>query len=164
MPGARSSTSSHSTHMFLMCVLYLVLQPWCQAIHVITQYTYVICSYIMFLSCVPALVPGHLRHHTVHICSYIVSYLPHHTIMHICSDLVFQPWCQAIHVITQYFVTCNFFWMFCEGFYLHTIIVVAFSTGKKLLIGCYFLGWGRFILTTSLWDGVGCWCPHYGTG
>ncbi len=58
-----------------------------------------------------------------------------------------QGWCQALHAITQYFVSCNFFWMFCEGFYLHTIIVVAFVKGKKLLIGCFIIGWCEYHFT-----------------
>ncbi|ELT89684.1 hypothetical protein CAPTEDRAFT_221530 [Capitella teleta] len=68
-------------------------------------------------------------------------------------------WCQAVHVITQYFVTCNFFWMFCEGLYLHTIIVVAFSTGKKLLICCYVLGWVLPIFITALYTAARALSP-----
>ncbi|XP_064647627.1 calcitonin gene-related peptide type 1 receptor-like isoform X2 [Lineus longissimus] len=50
-------------------------------------------------------------------------------------------WCRVMHIFTSYFTVCNFFWMFNEGLYLHTIIVVAFSSGKKLLIGCHLIGW-----------------------
>ena len=35
-------------------------------------------------------------------------------------------------------------WMFCEGLYLHTLIVLAFTTGNKLMIACYLIGWGQF--------------------
>ncbi|XP_012936390.2 calcitonin gene-related peptide type 1 receptor [Aplysia californica] len=53
-------------------------------------------------------------------------------------------WCKAMHVITQYFSVSNYFWMFCEAFFLHTIIVQAFSKQKKLLMACYFIGWVLF--------------------
>ncbi|XP_045169638.2 calcitonin gene-related peptide type 1 receptor-like [Mercenaria mercenaria] len=51
-------------------------------------------------------------------------------------------WCQVLHVVCQYFVVCNFLWMFCEGLYLNTIMVYAFNSGKMLIIACYFIGWG----------------------
>ena len=35
-------------------------------------------------------------------------------------------------MLAQYLTTCNFFWMFCEGLYLHTVVVVAFVSGNKL--------------------------------
>lgn len=59
-----------------------------------------------------------------------------------------QVWCQVLHIITQYLVAVNFSWMFCEGLYLHTIIVVAFATGKKLLVSCLVIGWSK--LSTSV--------------
>ncbi|XP_064614035.1 calcitonin gene-related peptide type 1 receptor-like [Liolophura sinensis] len=56
--------------------------------------------------------------------------------------LITNPiWCQFLHCICNYFAVCNFFWMFCEGFYLHTLIVSAFHTGK-LFMACCILGWG----------------------
>jgi hypothetical protein len=55
-----------------------------------------------------------------------------------------QVWCQALHVLTQYLVTSNFFWMFCEGFVLHTKIVVPFFISiKRLLCWCFIMGWGK---------------------
>jgi len=58
-------------------------------------------------------------------------------------DAICQVWCRVLHVVTQYLVSCNFMWMFCEGFYLHTLIVRAFTTTNKLLVACYVIGWGR---------------------
>jgi len=55
----------------------------------------------------------------------------------------FQVWCIVLHVIAQYGVVCNFAWMFCEGVYLHTIMVKVFSTGKWLIIFCTIVGWGK---------------------
>ncbi|KAK2175263.1 hypothetical protein NP493_741g01026 [Ridgeia piscesae] len=63
-------------------------------------------------------------------------------------------WCQAIHVVTQYFVSCNFFWMFCEGLYLHTVVVVAFTSGKSLYVYCCAIGWGIPVLITIVYTSI----------
>ncbi|KAK7494960.1 hypothetical protein BaRGS_00013839, partial [Batillaria attramentaria] len=52
-------------------------------------------------------------------------------------------WCKVVHVMTQYISLSNYCWMFNEGFFLHTIIVHAFSKEKKLLRICYVIGWGK---------------------
>jgi len=49
----------------------------------------------------------------------------------------------VLHVLTHYFTLCNYAWMFCEGFYLHALIVVAFTKDKRLLNMCYIIGWGK---------------------
>ena len=54
-----------------------------------------------------------------------------------------QVWCQVLHVMTHFFTVCNYAWMFCEGFYLHALIVIAFTKDKKLLYMCYVIGWGK---------------------
>ncbi|XP_055882547.1 calcitonin gene-related peptide type 1 receptor-like isoform X2 [Biomphalaria glabrata] len=58
-------------------------------------------------------------------------------------------WCKVYHVATQYVTFCNYMWMFCEGFFLHTIVVQAFSKQKKLLIACTVIGWGLPVLPVS---------------
>lgn len=56
--------------------------------------------------------------------------------------------CQALHVIVHYFLVCNYFWMFCEGLYLHTLLVVAFVSEEKMIKWFYCIGWGvPFVLT-----------------
>ncbi|CAH1788541.1 unnamed protein product [Owenia fusiformis] len=66
--------------------------------------------------------------------------------------LIDNPWwCRALHVICSYFTACNFLWMFCEGLYLHTIIVCTFTSGKTLMIVCYLLGWGLSIINTTIY-------------
>ena len=30
-------------------------------------------------------------------------------------SFVFQVWCRGMHIIVQYFMVANYFWMFCEG-------------------------------------------------
>ena len=52
-------------------------------------------------------------------------------------------------MLAQYLTTCNFFWMFCEGLYLHTVVVVAFVSGNKLLIACCVIGWGELALAAD---------------
>ncbi|KAL3832585.1 hypothetical protein ACJMK2_024217 [Sinanodonta woodiana] len=63
-------------------------------------------------------------------------------------------WCQVLHVVTQYFTVSNFLWMFCEGLYLNTIMVFAFSTGKTLIMSCYIIGWLVPLLLACVYAGV----------
>ena len=40
--------------------------------------------------------------------------------------------CKILHFFHQYMMSCNYFWMLCEGLYLHTLIVVSvFAEGPK---------------------------------
>ncbi|CAB1327592.1 unnamed protein product [Coregonus sp. 'balchen'] len=50
--------------------------------------------------------------------------------------------CKVIMFIHLYLFGCNYFWMLCEGIYLHTLIVVAVFAEKQLLMWYYLLGWG----------------------
>lgn len=44
-------------------------------------------------------------------------------------------------MIYNYFVVTNFFWMFVEGCYLHTAIVMTYSTDKLRKWVFLFIGW-----------------------
>lgn len=46
-------------------------------------------------------------------------------------------------VLNQYTSTSNYFWMLCEGIYLHTLIIVAVFVGEQQLFWYYVLGWGE---------------------
>nr|AKQ63006.1 DH31-like receptor 1 [Platynereis dumerilii] len=88
--------------------------------------------------------------------SYIlngIAWILYYTLASLDGEVLSEnpAWCQFLHVVTQYFVTCNFFWMFCEGFYLHTIIVSAFTTGKTLIIFCFIVGWGAPFVSTVIY-------------
>ncbi|KAK8785419.1 hypothetical protein V5799_008213, partial [Amblyomma americanum] len=61
-------------------------------------------------------------------------------------------WCQALHVVTQYFLLCNYLWMFCEGLYLHTLLVLAFIAEDKILKWFLLIGWGTCLHL--------CWVEH----
>nr|XP_019966708.1 PREDICTED: calcitonin gene-related peptide type 1 receptor-like isoform X2 [Paralichthys olivaceus] len=50
--------------------------------------------------------------------------------------------CKLVIFIHMYLLSCNYFWMLCEGIYLHTLIVVAVFAEKQHLIWYYMLGWG----------------------
>uniref|UniRef100_A0A0K8UB56 Calcitonin gene-related peptide type 1 receptor n=1 Tax=Bactrocera latifrons TaxID=174628 RepID=A0A0K8UB56_BACLA len=52
------------------------------------------------------------------------------------------PPCIALHIILHYFLLTNYSWMLCEGFYLHTVLVSAFISEKKLVKWLIALGWG----------------------
>eukprot|EP00064_Thunnus_orientalis_P013367 superscaffoldBa00002166_g13406 len=50
--------------------------------------------------------------------------------------------CKLLMFIHLYLLSCNYFWMLCEGIYLHTLIVVAVFAEKQHLMWYYLLGWG----------------------
>ncbi|XP_050691570.1 calcitonin gene-related peptide type 1 receptor-like, partial [Eriocheir sinensis] len=50
--------------------------------------------------------------------------------------------CQVLHVFLHYFLVSNYFWMFCEGLYLHTLLVVAFVAEDRIMKWFFMLGWG----------------------
>ncbi|XP_077866973.1 calcitonin gene-related peptide type 1 receptor-like [Saccoglossus kowalevskii] len=52
-----------------------------------------------------------------------------------------QVSCKILNVMMQYFWTSNYYWMLCEGIYLHTLIVVAVFSDRNRLIWYYLLGW-----------------------
>ncbi|XP_022235431.1 calcitonin gene-related peptide type 1 receptor-like [Limulus polyphemus] len=53
-----------------------------------------------------------------------------------------KPACQILHVLVHYFLLSNYMWMFCEGLYLHTLLVRAFVAEDKTMKWFYILGWG----------------------
>ncbi|XP_037510088.1 calcitonin gene-related peptide type 1 receptor [Rhipicephalus sanguineus] len=48
------------------------------------------------------------------------------------------------HVIelNPHFLVCNYLWMFCEGLYLHTLLVLAFVDEDKAIKWFVLIGWG----------------------
>lgn len=58
-----------------------------------------------------------------------------------CFVILLQMWCQVLYVATHYFMLTNYFWMLCEGFYLHSLLAFAFILEEKLLKYVYVLGW-----------------------
>ncbi|XP_071331582.1 calcitonin gene-related peptide type 1 receptor isoform X2 [Trachinotus anak] len=50
--------------------------------------------------------------------------------------------CKVLAVLTQYTSTSTYFWMLCEGIYLHTLIIVAVFVGEQQLFWYHILGWG----------------------
>ncbi|XP_047551638.1 corticotropin-releasing factor receptor 2 isoform X2 [Lutra lutra] len=52
-----------------------------------------------------------------------------------------QVWCRCVTTVFNYFVVTNFFWMFVEGCYLHTAIVMTYSTERLRKWLFLFIGW-----------------------
>ncbi|XP_014772944.1 calcitonin receptor [Octopus bimaculoides] len=63
-------------------------------------------------------------------------------------------WCQVLHVLAEYAPSCNFFWMFCEGLYLYTVLVWTFRSGKRFLYLCCAIGWGVPLILTTIYAAV----------
>ncbi|XP_015113248.1 calcitonin gene-related peptide type 1 receptor isoform X2 [Diachasma alloeum] len=49
--------------------------------------------------------------------------------------------CRLLHVILHYFLLTNYAWMLCEGFYLHTLLVSAFTSEHNLVKWLMCTGW-----------------------
>ncbi|KAM4711441.1 calcitonin gene-related peptide type 1 receptor-like [Anableps anableps] len=58
------------------------------------------------------------------------------------DSLSSQGSCKILAFIQMYIMSCNYFWMLCEGIYLHTLIVVAVFAEKQHLMWYFLLGWG----------------------
>ncbi|XP_024433034.2 calcitonin receptor [Desmodus rotundus] len=72
--------------------------------------------------------------------------------------------CKVLHFVNHYLMSCNYFWMLCEGIYLHTLIVVSVFTEKQNMKWYYLLGWGFPIVPTiihavtrTLYFNDNCW-------
>ncbi|XP_057160403.1 corticotropin-releasing factor receptor 2 isoform X2 [Ursus arctos] len=52
-----------------------------------------------------------------------------------------EVWCRCVTTIFNYFVVTNFFWMFVEGCYLHTAVVMTYSTERLRKWLFLFIGW-----------------------
>uniref|UniRef100_A0A3P9IAT8 Calcitonin receptor n=1 Tax=Oryzias latipes TaxID=8090 RepID=A0A3P9IAT8_ORYLA len=64
--------------------------------------------------------------------------------------------CKILAALTQYTSTSNYFWMLCEGIYLHTLIIVAVFVEEQQLFWYYILGWGESVCISFR-----CWIsPH----
>ncbi|XP_033247623.1 calcitonin gene-related peptide type 1 receptor isoform X2 [Drosophila miranda] len=66
--------------------------------------------------------------------------------------------CVALHINLHYFLLTNYSWMLCEGFYLHTVLVSAFISEKRLVKWLIAFGWGSpavVIFVYSLARGLG---------
>ncbi|KAI4886194.1 hypothetical protein NFI96_024033 [Prochilodus magdalenae] len=50
--------------------------------------------------------------------------------------------CKILASLIHYTSSTNYFWMLCEGIYLHTLIIVAVFVGEQQLGWYYLLGWG----------------------
>ncbi|KAF7245068.1 Calcitonin gene-related peptide type 1 receptor [Varanus komodoensis] len=55
--------------------------------------------------------------------------------------------CKVAQFFHLYLMVCNYFWMLCEGIYLHTLIVVAVFAEKQHLLWYYLLGWEAMLDT-----------------
>uniref|UniRef100_A0A3Q1IK29 Calcitonin gene-related peptide type 1 receptor n=1 Tax=Anabas testudineus TaxID=64144 RepID=A0A3Q1IK29_ANATE len=60
--------------------------------------------------------------------------------------------CKLPMFIHLYLMSCNYFWMLCEGIYLHTLIVVAVFAEKQHLMWYYLLGWGFPLVPTVIYS------------
>ncbi|XP_060841547.1 calcitonin gene-related peptide type 1 receptor isoform X1 [Rhopalosiphum padi] len=60
-------------------------------------------------------------------------------------------WCQILHVVLHYFLLTNYAWMLAEGFYLHTLLVFAFTSEDTLVRWSWTLAWSTPLVVISLY-------------
>lgn len=63
-----------------------------------------------------------------------------------------QWWCQILHVVLHYFLLTNYAWMLAEGFYLHTLLVFAFTSEDTLVRWSWTLAWSTPLVVISLYS------------
>ncbi|EFX69566.1 putative DH31 receptor [Daphnia pulex] len=68
--------------------------------------------------------------------------------------------CKILHVLLHYFLVSNYFWMFCEGLYLHTVLVVAFLSENSIMKWFHLIGWALPAVVTSIYAGVRASIPE----
>ncbi|KAI4584928.1 hypothetical protein MJG53_006462 [Ovis ammon polii x Ovis aries] len=61
-----------------------------------------------------------------------------------------EVWCRCVTTVFNYFVVTNFFWMFVEGCYLHTAIVMTYSTERLRKWLFLFIGWSVSVLLSGV--------------
>ncbi|CAG5045497.1 unnamed protein product [Parnassius apollo] len=50
-------------------------------------------------------------------------------------------WCRLLNTLLQYVLLTNYTWMLCEGLYLHTVLVSAFVSERRLVRALLVAGW-----------------------
>ncbi|KAL1249224.1 hypothetical protein QQF64_020229, partial [Cirrhinus molitorella] len=61
-----------------------------------------------------------------------------------------QVGCKLLASVMHYTYCSSYFWMLCEGIYLHTLIIVAVFVGEQQLGWYYVLGWGFPVIPAVL--------------
>ncbi|KAJ8722362.1 hypothetical protein PYW08_004764 [Mythimna loreyi] len=62
-------------------------------------------------------------------------------------------WCRALNALLQYALLTNYTWMLCEGLYLHTVLVSAFVSERRLLRALLALGWLLPLTSAAVYAG-----------
>ncbi|XP_045128714.1 calcitonin gene-related peptide type 1 receptor-like isoform X2 [Portunus trituberculatus] len=62
-------------------------------------------------------------------------------------------WCVALTLINRYTSLTCYMWYFCEGLYLHTLLVSAFTEQRSLLM-FYLIGWGLPAVVMVVYGGL----------
>lgn len=53
--------------------------------------------------------------------------------------------CRAAQFFMHYFVGANYFWLLVEGIYLHTLLITAVLSERRLLQTYIVIGWGEYL-------------------
>ncbi|XP_075978053.1 diuretic hormone 31 Receptor isoform X2 [Anticarsia gemmatalis] len=62
-------------------------------------------------------------------------------------------WCRVLNAVLQYALLTTYTWMLCEGLYLHTVLVSAFVSERRLLRALLLLGWALPLTSAAVYAG-----------
>ncbi|XP_049668551.1 glucagon-like peptide 2 receptor [Accipiter gentilis] len=75
--------------------------------------------------------------------------------------------CRTAQFFMHYFVGANYFWLLVEGIYLHTLLITAVLSERRLLQTYIVIGWVVPILFVGPWgisrsklENTGCWATN----
>uniref|UniRef100_A0A8B9MM77 G-protein coupled receptors family 2 profile 2 domain-containing protein n=1 Tax=Accipiter nisus TaxID=211598 RepID=A0A8B9MM77_9AVES len=80
-----------------------------------------------------------------------------------CLFLLIVIICRTAQFFMHYFVGANYFWLLVEGIYLHTLLITAVLSGRRLLRTYIVIGWGKYIIIRKfliLWYFFECWATN----
>ncbi|XP_055545206.1 calcitonin gene-related peptide type 1 receptor-like [Wyeomyia smithii] len=60
-------------------------------------------------------------------------------------------WCISLHILLNYLMLVNYFWMFCEGLHLHLVLVIVFIKDTIAMRWFFIVGWILPILLVSVY-------------
>ncbi|XP_078063725.1 glucagon receptor-like [Mustelus asterias] len=79
--------------------------------------------------------------------------------------------CRIAHVLSQYCVLANYYWLLIEGVYLHNLLVFTVFTEKIHYLLYMSLGWGipivfviPWLILKYLYENTQCWAQNHNMG
>ncbi|XP_072345964.1 glucagon receptor-like [Scyliorhinus torazame] len=79
--------------------------------------------------------------------------------------------CRIMHILSQYCILANYYWLLVEGMYLHNLLVFMVLTEKTNYLVYMTCGWGipivfliPWLIVKYLYENTQCWAQNYNMG